>query len=118
MVQAEHPDFEQLLQIIRILTEQSTYEFCRVVLASSDGDVKFLEVTETPEFRTALAEALRDGFLALGLLGWQLDEGTLQARSRLFGRHSTPRVRELFDQLCEAGVDAVGEELESFGEGG
>ena len=55
--------------------------------------------------------------MALGLLGWGLDKRTLQARKLLFRWHSTPRVRELFDQLCEAGVDSVAEELDSFREG-
>ena len=63
------------------------YDFVRVVLASTQGDVQadvqFIEVSDGPEFRTELHQALRDGLTALGLLGWEFKEGTLQAKGGL-----------------------------------
>jgi len=37
-------------------------------------DAEFIEVSDGPEFRTDLHQALRDGLTALGLLGWELKE--------------------------------------------
>ena len=41
-----------------------------MVLASTQGEVQFIEVSDSPEYRTDLQQALRDGITALGLLGW------------------------------------------------
>ena len=53
-----------------------------MVLASTQGDVQFIEVSDGPEFRTDLQQALRDGLTALGLLGWEFRDGTLQTNPR------------------------------------
>ena len=39
-------------------------------------DAEFIEVSDGPEFRTDLHQALRDGLTALGLLGWECKEGS------------------------------------------
>ena len=69
-----------------------SYDFVRTVLAStpsnlqnnSQVNVQFIEVSDGPEFRTELQRALRDGLTALGLLGWEFKDGTLQAKGGLF----------------------------------
>jgi hypothetical protein len=107
------PDFEQLLQIIRVAAQSTPLEFVRVVLASKEGDVSFLEVTEGADFRSALASFVAEGFLALGLLGWQLERKQFQAKSFLFPWHAEePRLCALFKRLCEHGVDSVKEEFD------
>ncbi len=68
-------------------------------------------MSDGPEFRTALHQALRDGLTALGLLGWEFTDGTLQAKGGLFPWHDES-LRELFEQVSEEGVDRVQEELE------
>ena len=45
-----------------------------------EADVQFIEVSDGPEYRTDLQQALRDGLTALGLLGWEHKDGTLQAK--------------------------------------
>ena len=77
------------------------------------GDVQFIEVSDGPEFRTDLHQALRDDLTALGLLGWEFKDGTLQAKGRLFPWHDES-LRELFDGLCEEGVDRVQELFENW----
>ncbi len=64
-----------------------------------------------PEFRTELHQALRDGLTALGLLGWEFQDGALQAKGGLFPWHDES-LRELFDRVCEEGVDRVQELFE------
>jgi hypothetical protein len=41
----------------------------------------------TNQFRIGLEKALKEDFLALGLLGWYIDEGALHARGLLFSPH-------------------------------
>ena len=88
-----------------------------MVLASTQGDVQadvqFIEVSDGPEFRADLHQALRDGLTALGLLGWEFKDGTLQAKGGLFPWHDES-LRELFDRLSEAGVDRVQELFENW----
>ena len=71
------PSLDQLIQITRTLAHDD--DFVRVVLASTqdnpEADVQFIEVSEGPEFRTELHQALRDGLTALGLLGWEFKDG-------------------------------------------
>ena len=55
-----------------------------------------------------LQQALRDGLTALGLLGWEFKDGTLQAKGWLFPWHDES-LRKLFEQVSEAGVDRVQE---------
>ncbi len=109
------PSLDQLIQITRTLAHDD--DFVRIVLASTqdnpEADVQFIEVSDGPEFRTDLQQALRDGLTALGLLGWEFKDGTLQAKGGLFPWHDES-LRELFDGLCEAGVDRVQEELENW----
>ena len=80
------PSLDQLIQICRTLAHDD--DFVRVVLASTQGDVQgdvqFTEVSDGPEYRTELQQALRDGLTALGLLGWEFKDGTLQAKGGLF----------------------------------
>ena len=110
------PSLDQLLQIIRTLAHDD--DFVRVVLASTQdntqpdtqGNVKFIEVSDGPEFRTDLEQALRDGLTALGLLGWEFKDGTLQAKGGLFPWHDES-LRELFERVSEEGVDRVQETL-------
>ncbi len=45
-----------------------------------EADVQFIEVSDGPEFRADLHQALRDGLTALGLLGWEFKDGTLRAK--------------------------------------
>lgn len=108
------PDFEQLLRVIRIVTDQTRYDYSRVVLASCEGEIQFLEVADTIEFQAELAEAFTTGFLALGLLGWQMDEGILRPHKLLFRWHTDLKLKELFDRLCEAGVESVTKEIEQL----
>ncbi len=107
------PSLDQLLQITRTLAHD--YDFVRVVLATTqdnpEADVQFIEVSDGPEFRTELHQALRDGLTALGLLGWEFKDGTLQAKGGLFPWHDES-LRELFEQVSEAGVDRVQELFE------
>ena len=109
------PSLDQLIQICR--TQAHDQDFVRVVLASTqdntEGDVQFIEVSDGPEFRTNLHQALRDGLTALGLLGWEFKDGTLQAKGGLFPWHDES-LRELFDRLCEEGVDRVQELVENW----
>jgi len=106
------PDFDQLLRVIRIVTDQTHYDHSRVVLASFEGEIQFLKVADSIEFQAELGEALTTGFLALGLLGWQTDDGRLQAHKLLFRWHTDSKLKELFDRLCEAGVESVTKEIE------
>ena len=75
--------------------------------------MQFVEVSDSSEFRTELQRYLRDGLLALGLLGWEFKDGTLQAKGGLFPWHDESR-RALFDRLCKEGVDRVQEEVERW----
>ena len=104
------PSLDQLIQKTR--TQAHDDDFVRVVLASIPGDeqadVQFIEVSDGPEFRTELHQALRDGLTALGLLGWEFKDGTLQAKGGLFPWHDES-LRELFEQVSEEGVDRVQE---------
>ena len=108
----EQPAFEQLIQITRTLAHD--YEFVYLVLASMQGDAPenahFIEVSAAPEFRNELQETLREG-AARGLLGWELRNGTLQAKSGFFPWNDES-LREWFDRFCEAGVERVGFELD------
>ncbi len=107
------PSLDQLIQITR--TQAHDDDFVRVVLASTQGgvqaDAQFIEVSDGPEFRADLHQALRDGLTALELLGWEFEDGTLQAKGGLFPWHDES-LRELFDRLSEAGVDRVQELFE------
>ena len=51
--------------------------------------------------------------LALGLLGWEFKDGTLQAKGGLFPWHDES-LKELFDRVSEAGVDQVQELFENW----
>ena len=113
------PSLDQLIQITRTLAHD--YDFVRIVLASIPGslqdntrlDAEFIEVSDGPEFRTELHQALRDGLTALGLLGWEQKDGTLQAKGGLFPWHDES-LRELFEQVSEAGVGRVQEMFEKW----
>ena len=88
-------------------------DFMRLVLASPQVEVRFVEVTEGPEFRREVETAMREGLLALGMLGWEVCEGTVQAKNVLFPWHKdNERLRELFDRLCDEGAESVEQELE------
>ncbi len=78
-----------------------------------EADAQFIEVSDGPEFRTELQQALRDGLTALGLLGWEFKDGTLQAKGGLFPWHDES-LRELFEQVSEEGVDRVQELFENW----
>ena len=71
------------------------------------------EVSDGPEFRTDLHQALRDGLTALGLLGWEFEDGTPQAKGGLFP-WCDESLEELFEQVSEAGVDQVQELFEMW----
>ena len=100
------PSLDQLIQITRTLAHDQ--DFVRMVLASTQEDVQrdvqFIEVADGPEFRTELQWDLRDGLTALGLLGWEYKGGILHAKDGLFPWQDES-LRELFDRLCEEGVD-------------
>ena len=108
------PSLDQLIQITRTLAHD--YDFVRIVLATTPDylqdhtqvDAEFIEVSDGPEFRTLLHQALRDGLTALGLLGWERKDGTLQAKGGMFPWHDES-LKELFEQVSEAGVDQVQE---------
>ena len=109
------PSLDQLIQITRTLAHDD--DFVRVVLASTQGgvqaDAQFIEVSDGPEFRIVLHQALRDGLTALGLLGWEHKDGTLQAKGGLSPGHDES-LRELFERVSEAGVDRVQELFENW----
>ncbi len=100
------PSLDQLIQITRTLAHDD--DFVRIVLASTQdntqpdnqGNVKFIEVSDGPEFRTELHQALRDGLTALGLLGWEFKDGTLQAKGGLFPWHVNDQQDVRFSGLC------------------
>ena len=48
--------------------------------------MRFVEVTEAPEFRRKLETAFREDFQALGMLGWEVGKETVQAKTLLFPR--------------------------------
>ncbi len=92
------PALDQLIQVTRTLARD--YDFVRLVLASIPSnlqgnaqlEVEFIEVSDGPEFRTELQQALRDGLTALGLLGWEHKDGTLQAKNVMFAWHDETQV--------------------------
>ena len=107
------PTFEELLQVIPAVAHSSYYQFVRVVLASTEGDVRFIEVSEGSEFRTQLEQVFQGGFLALGVLGWERGDEGWQAKSILFPWHEESQVlTELFERLCKEGVEQVRGDLE------
>ena len=106
------PGFEELLQVVRAIAAATPLEFMRVVLASSD-EVRFIEATDEPEFRRELEAALREGFQALGMLGWEVREEAVQAKNLLFPWHKdNEALQELFDRLCDEGAESVERESE------
>lgn len=108
------PGFEELLQLVRAAAAATPLEFMRLVMASSD-DVQFIEVSEGPEFRAELQTAFREDFQALGMLGWELGEGTVQAKNLLFPWHKdNEALGELFDRLCDEGADSVEQEFDQW----
>ena len=107
------PGFEELLQIVRAAAAATPLEFMRLVLDSSQGEVRFVEVTEGPEFRKELETAFREDFQALGMLGWEVGKETVQAKNLLFPWHKdNETLCELFDRLCDEGADSVEQELD------
>ena len=110
------PDFETLLQIIQLAAKDFSFDLTRVVLASAEGEVWFLEVADGMDFRSQLELAYRKGGLALGLLGWEMVDEMMQDKTTLFPWHpGNDELCALFKKLCEAGVDSVQEELERGG---
>jgi hypothetical protein len=108
-----HLDFEQLFQVIETIVRQVRLEFVRVVLASPEGDVRFVEVPGNRGFRAELQNSLREGFLPLGMLGWEMTGDTLQAKRMLFAWHNDDeKLRELFRYLCEDAANQVREALD------
>jgi len=106
------PSFEELLQLVRAAAAATPLEFMRLVMASSDN-VQFIEVTEGPELRAELQTAFRGDFLALGMLGWEVGEGTMQAKNLLFPWHrDNETLCELFERLCDEGAESVEQELD------
>ncbi len=85
----------------------------RLVLASSQSEARFVEITEGAEFRRELEAALREDFQALGMLGWEVGKGTVQAKNLLFPWHGGDEtLRQLFDRMCEEDADSVEEDFE------
>ena len=110
--EAVPPGFEELLQLVRAAAAATPLEFMRLVMASSD-DVRFVEVTDAPEFRKELETASREDFQALGMLGWEVGKETVQAKNLLFPWHKdNESLCELFDRLCDEGADSVEQELD------
>jgi hypothetical protein len=113
------PPLDQLIQTTRTLAHD--YDFVRVALATvpaklqdpSQLDVQFIEVSDGPGFGTDLHQTLRGGLTALGLLGWEFEDGTLQAKAVMFPWHDES-LKGLFEQVCEAGADRVQELFESL----
>ena len=88
-------------------------EFMRLVLASSQGEVRFVEVTEEPEFRRELETAFREDFQALGMLAWEVSKETVQAKNLLFSWHrGDETLGKLFDRLCDEGAESVEQEVD------
>ena len=112
--EATPPGFEELLQLVRSAAAATPLEFMRLVLASSD-DVRFVEVTEGPEFRRELESAFREDSQALGMLGWEVGKETVQAKNLLFPWHRDDETLcQLFDRLCDEGVESVEQEFEQW----
>ena len=69
------PSLDQLIQITRTLAHDN--DFVQVVLAFIPSNLQdnaqvaaeFIEVSDGPEFRTLLQQALRDGLTALEIAG-------------------------------------------------
>ncbi len=107
------PGFEELLQIVKAAAAATPLDFMRLVLASSQGEVQFIEVIEGPEFRRELETAFREDFQVLGMLGWEVLDKTVQAKNLLFPWHKdNEALRQLFARLCDEGVESVEGELE------
>ncbi len=107
------PGFEELIQLVRSAAAASPLDFMRLVLASSQGEVRFVEVTEGAGFRGELETAFREGFQAPGMLGWEVGKETVQAKNLLFPWHKdNETLRELFDRLCDEGAVSVEQELD------
>ena len=66
------PSLDQLIQITRTLAHDQ--EFVRVVLASTQADVQFIEVTHGPEFRAELLAISQSGGTAGNTLYLGLSE--------------------------------------------
>ena len=63
--------------------------------------------------RAELQTAFRGDFLALGMLGWEVGEGTMQAKNLLFPWHrDNETLCELFERLCDEGAESVEQELD------
>ncbi len=106
------PGFEELVQIVRAIATATPLEFVRVALASSE-EVRFIEVTEGPEFRRELEAATREDFQALGMLGWELGEERVQAKRLLFPWHGdNEKLGGLFERLFDEGAESVERELD------
>ena len=106
------PGFEELLQVVRAAAAATPLDFMRLVLASFQGEVRFVEVTDAPEFRREVEAGMREGFQALGMLGWEVSKETVQAKNLLFPWHKDDETLELFDRLCEEGAVSVEQELD------
>ncbi len=65
--------------------------------------------------RAELQTAFRGDFLALGMLGWELAEATVQAKNLLFPWHrDNEGLCELFDRLCDEGAKSVEQEFDRW----
>ena len=102
------PGFEELIQIVRSAAAATPLEFMRLV----QGEPRFIEVTEGPEFRREIETAFREGFQALGMLGWEVGKETVQAKNLLFPWHQDDETLcQLFDRLCDEGAESVEREV-------
>jgi len=62
--------------------------------------------------RAELQTAFCGDFLALGMLGWEVGEGTMQAKNLLFPWHrDNETLCELFERLCDEGAESVEQEI-------
>lgn len=107
------PNFEYLLQAIRILSESSQLEFIRLVLVSQEEKPKFIEISGNLEARQEIEQAVSQGLIPLGLLGWEMTRTDLKAKRLMFPWHEDGRLKDLFESICEDAIDRVGAQIKN-----
>lgn len=104
---------EELLTAIRVLSTEMDLKFIHIVMAAADGRTQFIESSRDQFLENELKQAIDAGFLALGLLGWEMSDSSLEAKSLLFPwNKGDENLKRVFQRICEAGVDSVYELLQ------
>jgi hypothetical protein len=104
-------DLEQLIQVILILVKDSGLDFIRLIAVSPNEGHDFIEVN-SETFQSDLEEMIQNQMLPLGLLGWDIRDDSVQAKSILLPWHRENHIlTDVFRRLCEMGVESVEKEF-------